>query len=176
MHKAGSLCKQTSKVWGYHAASSESGQQETTVWACPAACAHLSLFFTLFPPLLPDLLLLLSSEHEGHGRGGGLSHWGVKRHRMLRIYGDLVLIDVPAEYKGTSETSQPSEWMQLTIQLCMPWHIETAPRPNRNQCLHGQAFLAAKRMRQNARRLKVAQQEWTMCFVTAWYAYAPDGL
>ncbi len=71
--------------------------KQAAVWAVPAACAHLSLLFTLFPPLLPDLLLFLGSEHEGHGRGGGLSYWGVKRHRMLHIYGDLVLIDVPAE-------------------------------------------------------------------------------
>ncbi len=78
--------------------------KQATVWIVPAAHAHLSLLLTFFPPLLPDLLLLLGSEHEGHGRSGGLSYWGVKRHRMLHIYGDPVLIDVPAECQGTIET------------------------------------------------------------------------
>ena len=57
---------------------------------------------------------------------------------MLHIYGDFVLIDIPAGYK---------------VQLCMLRYNEAAPRPNRNRCLHCQSFLAAKRMHRTARRL-----------------------
>ena len=58
---------------------------------------YLSLFLTLLSPLLADLFLLLGSEHEGHGWGGGLSNRGVQRDGMLHIDSDLVLIDVPAQ-------------------------------------------------------------------------------
>ena len=60
------------------------------------ACTNLAFFLTLFSSLFPDLLLLLGSEHEGHGWGWGLSHRGIQGHRMLNIYCDLVLVDVPA--------------------------------------------------------------------------------
>ena len=59
-------------------------------------CTDLPLFFTLFSPLFPDLLLLFGSEHEGHGWGGGLSHRGVQGDRVLNVYSDLILVDVPA--------------------------------------------------------------------------------
>lgn len=63
---------------------------------CLQVCTDLTLFLTLFSSLFPDLLLLFGSKHEGHGWGGGLSHRGVQGDRVLNVYSDLFLVDVPA--------------------------------------------------------------------------------
>ena len=70
---------------------------QAITWQIPAASTDLSLLLTLFSPLLPDFLLLLGSEHERHGWGRGLSHRGCKGYRMLHVYCDLVLIDIPMQ-------------------------------------------------------------------------------